>query len=167
MPSRTLFQQLPPASLNLQPFWFSSPLPSSTNRPKSLFPSGRFQLLPKALFLSFTTKQTMCFSFLFWLTSQGNSLAATQPLQEVNFIKTTANITIVKSKEMATHSSVLAWRIPETEEPSGLPSMGSHRVGHDWSDLAAAAECFSAATVTAQQVHSWTLFSAFHSPILP
>ena len=37
---------------------------------------------------------------------------------------------------MATHSSVLAWRIPGTEEPNGLPSMGSYRVGHDWSDLA-------------------------------
>ena len=34
-------------------------------------------------------------------------------------------------KEMATHSSVLAWKIPGTEEPGGLPSMGSHRVGHD------------------------------------
>ena len=42
-------------------------------------------------------------------------------------------------KEMATHSSVLAWRIPGTGEPGGLPSMGSHRVGHDRSDLAAAA----------------------------
>ena len=42
-------------------------------------------------------------------------------------------------KEMATHSSVLAWRIPGMGEPGGLPSMGSHRVGHDWSDLAAAA----------------------------
>ena len=42
-------------------------------------------------------------------------------------------------KEMATHSSVLAWRIPGTAEPGGLPSMGSHRVGHDWSILAAAA----------------------------
>ena len=42
-------------------------------------------------------------------------------------------------KEMATHSSVLAWRIPGTEEPSGLLSMGSHRVEYDWSDLAAAA----------------------------
>ena len=42
-------------------------------------------------------------------------------------------------KEMATHSSVLAWRIPGTGEPGGLPSMGSHGVGHDWSDLAAAA----------------------------
>ena len=38
--------------------------------------------------------------------------------------------------EMATHSSVLAWRIPGTGEPGGLPSMGSHRVRHDWSDLA-------------------------------
>ena len=42
-------------------------------------------------------------------------------------------------KEMANHSSVLAWRIPGTGEPAGLPSMGSHRVRHDWSDLAAAA----------------------------
>ena len=42
-------------------------------------------------------------------------------------------------KEMATHSSVLAWRIPGTGELGGLPSMGSHRVGHDCSDLAAAA----------------------------
>ena len=39
---------------------------------------------------------------------------------------------------MATHSSILAWRIPGTEEPGGLLSMGSHRVGHDRSDLAAA-----------------------------
>ena len=42
-------------------------------------------------------------------------------------------------KEMATHSGVLAWRIPGTGEPGGLPFMGSHRVRHDWSDLAAAA----------------------------
>ena len=38
-------------------------------------------------------------------------------------------------KEMATHSSILAWKIPGTEEPGGLPSMGSHRVGHDWATL--------------------------------
>ena len=43
---------------------------------------------------------------------------------------------------MATHSSVLARRIPGTGEPGGLPSLGSHRVGHDWSDLAAAAGIF-------------------------
>ena len=42
-------------------------------------------------------------------------------------------------REMATHSSVLAWRVPGTGEPGGLPSMGSHGVVHDWSDLAAAA----------------------------
>ena len=48
---------------------------------------------------------------------------------------------------MATHSSILAWRILWTEEPGGLPSMGSHRVGQDWSDLAAgaAAEAWRAA----------------------
>ena len=42
-------------------------------------------------------------------------------------------------KEMTTHSSVLAWRIPGSGEPGGLPSMGSHRVGHDWNDLAVSA----------------------------
>ena len=56
---------------------------------------------------------------------------------------------------MATHSSVLAWRIPGTEEPSGLPSLGSHRVGHDWSDLAAAAaarrNCYSNSWVKCSQ----------------
>ena len=55
-------------------------------------------------------------------------------------------------KEMAAHSSVLAWRNPGMGEPGGLPSMGSHRVGHDWSDLAAAA----AALVTSSTItHSW------------
>ena len=46
-------------------------------------------------------------------------------------------------REMATHSSVLAWRIPGMGEPGGLPSMRSHGVGHDWSDLAAAAAAAS------------------------
>ena len=46
-------------------------------------------------------------------------------------------------KAMAAHSSILAWRIPGTGEPSGLPSMGSHRVGHDWSNLPAAAAGYS------------------------
>ena len=43
-------------------------------------------------------------------------------------------------KEMETHSNILAWRIPGTEEPGGLPSMESHRVGHDGSDLASSIE---------------------------
>ena len=46
-------------------------------------------------------------------------------------------------KEMATHSSVLAWRNPGTGEPGGLCSMWSHRIGHDWSDLAAPGNEFS------------------------
>ena len=57
------------------------------------------------------------------------------------FIKSLVNL--VKKEfviqEMANHSSILAWRIPGTEEPGGLLSMGLHRVRHDWSDLAAAA----------------------------
>ena len=48
----------------------------------------------------------------------------------------------VLEKAMATHSSVLAWTIPRTGEPGGLPSMGSHRVGHNCSDLAVAAAQF-------------------------
>ena len=54
---------------------------------------------------------------------------------------------------MATHSSVLAWRIPGTGEPDGLPSLGSHRVGHDWSDLAAAA---AAPSPSHTQTHRYT-----------
>ena len=50
-------------------------------------------------------------------------------------------------KEMETHSSVLAWRIPGTGEPGGLRSLGSHRIGHDWSDLAAAAAAAVAAAM--------------------
>ena len=49
-------------------------------------------------------------------------------------------------KEMATHSSVIAWRIPGTGEPGGLPSMGWHRVGHDWCDLAAVASKINVTT---------------------
>ena len=57
-------------------------------------------------------------------------------------------------KEMATHSSVLAWRIPGTAEPCGLPSMGLHRVGHDWSNLAAAAPSPIPACVVPNKHHS-------------
>ena len=60
-------------------------------------------------------------------------------------------------KEMATHSSVLAWRIPGTGNPGGLPSMGSHRVGHDWSDLAAA--------VVFSSIQPWLIFPS-SAPLL-
>ena len=55
---------------------------------------------------------------------------------------------------MATHSSVLAWRLPETGEPGGLLSMGSHRVRHNWSDLAAAA-----AAVIWEYIHGPNIYS--------
>ena len=41
------------------------------------------------------------------------------------------NVLVILEKEMAAHSGILAWRIPGMEEPGGLPSVGSHRVGHD------------------------------------
>ena len=58
-------------------------------------------------------------------------------------------------KEMATHSSVLAWRIPGTEEAGGLPSIGLHRVGHDWSDLAAAAAAGRECSVNVSWINEW------------
>ena len=58
---------------------------------------------------------------------------------------------------MATHSSILAWRIPGTEEPCGLPSMGSHRVGQNLSDLAVAA----AAAGFLERIVVLSLFKAF------
>ena len=59
-------------------------------------------------------------------------------------------------KEMATHSSVIAWRNPGRVEPGGLPSLGSHRVGHDWSHLVAAA-----ATTQWTVAHQAPLFIGF------
>ena len=55
-------------------------------------------------------------------------------------------------KEMATHSSILAWRIPGIEEPGGMPSMGSHRIGHDLSDLASAEEKMKRSEKTCEQI---------------
>ena len=60
-------------------------------------------------------------------------------------------------KEMATHSSVPAWRIPGTGEPGGLPSVGLQRVGHNWSDLVAAAA----------YIHPLPLEPPSHTPIPP
>ena len=57
----------------------------------------------------------------------------------VTLFQKNETVYLLVEKEMAIHSSILAWRIPGTEEPCGLPSLGSHRVGHDWCNLAAAA----------------------------
>ena len=71
-------------------------------------------------------------------------------------------------KEMATHSSVLAWRIPGTGEPGGLLSLGSHRVGHDWSDLAAAAAVPPRKPDFSIHEHNYLVSSIFYRmPTLP
>ena len=62
-------------------------------------------------------------------------------------------------KKMAAHSSVLAWRIPGMGEPHGLPSMGSHRIGHDWSDLAAAMINFKLSKKNVYTIHKKPFYS--------
>ena len=90
---------------------------------------------PPVLIIVSEKKLGLCFLILF-------SLSDGPPFVEM----WTISLSIIKAglgwrleKEMATHSSVLAWRIPGTAEPGGLPSMGSHRVRQDRSDLVAAA----------------------------
>ena len=67
-------------------------------------------------------------------------------------------------KAMATHSSVLAWRIPGMGEPGGLPSLGSHRVVHDWGDLAAAATKFVSDSLWPHLLQHARLFCPLLSP---
>ena len=74
--------------------------------------------------------------FFFFLTTESHGVAKSQT--RLSDFTLTFHFHALE-KEMATHSSILALRVPGMGEPGGLPSMGSHRVGHDWSDLAAAA----------------------------
>ena len=68
---------------------------------------------------------------------EGSNLSTSSSIFVILFFLM-ATLMGIKEKAMATHSSTLVWKIPWTEEPGRLQSMGSHRVGHDWSDLAAA-----------------------------
>ena len=97
--------------------------------------------------LDLTSKKAMAThsSTLAWKSHERRSLVGYSPwgLEELATRLSDFTFTFhfnALEKEMATHSSVLAWRIPGTGEPGGLPSLRSHRVGHDWSDLAAAAD---------------------------
>ena len=78
-------------------------------------------------------------SALAWAAVHGVAMESLRVRHDFTFTFTFTFHFPALEKEMATHSSVLAWRIPGTGEPGGLPTMGSHRVGHNWSDLAAAA----------------------------
>ena len=69
-------------------------------------------------------------------------LAKTEAHPTLPFPSLSSSRTHALEKEMATHSNILAWRIPGMEEPDGLPSTGSHRVRHDWWGLAAAAHMY-------------------------
>ena len=117
--------------------YFSIAVPSESNK----FMSKQMEQWRKhtAIFLGHTTRSIGCSVF---------------HVRSVVFLKTTLCLCITipnLEKAMATHSSTLAWKIPWAEEPGGLQSMGSRRVGHDWSDLAAAAAAFP--------IYKWTTHS--------
>ena len=78
-------------------------------------------------------------SVLYWILLCPSSLMNMHVLLASNSPVFAVQGKIPAEKAMAPHSSILAWKIPWTEEPGRLQSMGSHRVGHNWSDLAAAA----------------------------
>ena len=75
------------------------------------------------------------------------------------YIYTTIYTNTILEKKMVTHSSVLGWRIPRTGEPGGLLSMRSHRVGHDWGNLAAVAYIPHTHTHTHTHMHTGILLS--------
>ena len=75
----------------------------------------------------------------FHLLAIVNNAAKSRGVQVSLRVPAVSSSRYISRSEMATHPSVLVWRIPGTGEPGGLPSMASHRVGHDWSNLAAAA----------------------------
>ena len=88
---------------------------------------------------SVETQSSLCFSFATQYLLSGASLVA-QTVKNLPAMQETWVWSLYQEdplvKEMANHSSILAWRIPWSEEPGGLQSIGSQRVGHDWSDLA-------------------------------
>ena len=109
----------------------------SFNWTYTLFCINTFSLFPAFIITAFLEAKSSCISntiYVGWIL--WNKIAGSMHIHLCSilpdcFQEYFANLN-------ATHSSVLAWRIPGTGEPGGLPSMGSHRVRHDWSDLAAA-----------------------------
>ena len=93
--------------------------------------------------------------YLFSLGKRNRCSRAQPPLcPGVTTLIVGPSVTSWGDKEMATHSSILAWRIPGTEEPGGLPSVGSHRVGLYWSNLAVAAAVTSRTGVDRKEAGS-------------
>ena len=121
--------------------------PSITSTHSTPFPPHSFALILCFYEFGFwdcTYKCNHTVFFLLWLTflltwcPQGSTmLFQRQPFLLFSWLNS-----VSLERAMAPHSSTLAWKIPWTEEPGGQQSMGSLRVGHDWSDLAAAAAVF-------------------------
>ena len=106
--------------------------------------------LEKCLFRSFPTFWLGCLFFCYWVVWDASifwKLILCQLFHLLLFSPVLRVVSSLSEQEMATHSSVLVWRLPGMEEPGGLPPMGWHRVRHDWSDLAAAAAIYLASFV--------------------
>ena len=101
-----------------------------------------------------------CLSYLWW-TSLVAQMVKHLPTMRETQVQSLGQEDPLK-KEMATHSSILAWKIPWTEEAGRLQFMGSHRVGHDWSNSAAAAAAVKAMvfSVVMYGCDSWTIKTA-------
>ena len=83
----------------------------------------------KVMSLLFNMLSRLVITFLPWISLMAQTVKHLPTMQETRFQSLSGEDPL--EKEMATHSSVLAWRIPRMGEPGALPSMGSHRVGHD------------------------------------
>ena len=107
-----------------------------------LFNKRNYNLPNFLCLLSVTVVRTLCFCHLLAVQDWESQFTSLHLSHRRRQWHSTLALLPEKShgrRGLATHSSVLAWRIPGMEEPGGLPSMGSHRVRHDWSNLAAAA----------------------------
>ena len=118
---------------NLSAMWetWVGKIPQRRERlPTPVFLPGEFRGLyspsEKAVALQYSCLENPMDGGVWWATVHGVAKSRTR-LSDFTFTLPFHAL----EKEMATHSSVLAWRIPGTREPGGLPSMGSHRVGHD------------------------------------
>ena len=113
----TAAHQAPPSmGFPRQEYWSGVPLPSPMT---TIGPCEILRLSFQQVFLVLDGWQLRCFLPFAFLSQSFLLLIINDP------------VAIAAEKTMATHCSVLAWRIPGTEEPGGLPSMGSHRVRHD------------------------------------
>ena len=144
---------MPMSKLSLSPLYFNKTLLHKSSEQSSLVSGPGLNSSPPG------AKNPGVFVWFNNDLSQGGLACCNSWAREESDTTEWLNWSNYLEKEMATHSSVLAWRIPGTGAPGGLPSIGSHRVRHNWSDLAAAAAASNYYSLT--QVYS-TMIQYFY-----